>query len=123
MPISLKSNEISFVVQGPIIAKTTQQLLGTIKKYYPNAEVILSTWDSRHLDQLSGYDTLIINNDPGWEYYNVACTKKYNINRMLYSSQKGIEKASRKYVLKCRSDLLLHHADLLKYVDEFKKKR
>ena len=78
---------------GPIIAKTTQQLLGTIKKYYPNA-----TWDSRHLDQLSGYDTLIINNDPGWEYYNVACTKKYNINRMLYSSQKGIEKASRKYV-------------------------
>ena len=104
MPISLKSDEISFVIQGPVIAKTTQQLLRTIRKYYPNAEVILSTWDSMYLNQLFGYDILVVNKDPGWEYYNVAYTKKYNINRMLYSSQKGIEKASRKYVLKCRSD-------------------
>lgn len=122
MPISLKSDEISLVIQGPVIAKTTQQLLRTIRKYYPNAEVILSTWDSMYLNQLFGYDILVVNKDPGWEYYNVAYTKKYNINRMLYSSQKGIEKASRKYVLKCRSDLLLHHAHLLKYVDEFKKR-
>lgn len=116
------SKDISVVIQGPIVYKRTQALINSVKKYYPDAEIVVSTWENSETDLLRGYDELMVNKDPGWAYFDKNNMKKYNVNRMLLSSQIGIEKASRKYVLKCRSDFVLKNNNLCKYVDAFKRR-
>ncbi len=103
-----KSNEISVVVQGPISNLTKNTLL-SVRKYLPDAEIILSTWKNSNVDNLE-FDTLILNDDP---YANSS--KKYptNINRMLVSTINGLKAVKRKYLLKIRTDFELTGTNFL----------
>ncbi len=116
----VESNDISVVVQGAIDKENTVSCIASVRKYLPQAEIVLSTWKGSNIVGLD-YDILVENNDPGssdlirlypFEHQN-------NINRQIISTRNGILKCSRKYVLKLRTDMILKGNRLLKYYDLF----
>lgn len=117
----IPSEEISIVVQGAIDPIITQLCLNNMRKYLPNAEIILSTWKNQNIENLE-YDFLIENEDPGAVTRNDFLKIPNNLNRQIVSTLNGIKKASRKYVLKFRSDLLLHNNNFLKYFNKYPKR-
>ena len=109
----INTSDISVVVQGAIDVNNTPKCLNSIRKYLPNSEIILSTWKESNTDSLS-YDILVENEDCGGFLYDKNISKLNNNNRMILSTQKGLEKANRKYILKLRSDLEIINTNLLK---------
>ena len=95
----IKSSEISVVVQGAVDKELTPKCLLSIRKYLPEAEIILSTWEGTDVSGLS-YDKVLLNKDPGAFPYLRNSLKSNNLNRYLVSSRNGIQKASKKYILK-----------------------
>lgn len=116
----IKSKDISVVVQGPINRFETKKCLKSIRKYLPDSEIILSTWEDSDVKDLD-YDVLIENKDPGTTqtgtHHNLPTYN--NLNRQLLSTQEGLKKCSRKYVLKLRSDFILSSNKFLNYFDKF----
>lgn len=95
----IDSQDISVVVQGAISKEETPKCLKSIRKFLPNAEIVLSTWEGSDVSFLNGlYDILLLNKDPGaGYYYKTETTVKYNnINRQLFSTQKGLKKSNKK---------------------------
>lgn len=120
--VMIESKEISIIVQGAIDKKETLKCLKSIKKVLPEAEIILSTWEGSNISNLAGlYDILVLNEDPGAQILEVYKNKPFynNINRQLFSTKEGLKRASRKYAMKLRSDLILTNDDFLQYFDKF----
>lgn len=118
------TNNISFVVQGPVIASTdkrdgvhsTREVLSSIRYHYPDAEIILSTWKGSDVEALT-YNRLVLNDDPGgYMHYGISV----NNNRMILSSKAGIAAASSKYVVKTRTDILIISSNLLNLLQSIK---
>jgi hypothetical protein len=116
----IKSKEISVVLQGPIawdidpvrrvgltIAASRQ-----IRRLLPHSEIILSTWNDQKFDAVER-DVLILNDDPGaqgdWPGYTAN-----NVNRQIVSTLAGLKCATRQYVLKIRTDMVLESTYFLK---------
>lgn len=118
----ISSKDISVVVQGAINKTETKKCLKSIRKFLPDAEIILSTWENSDVNNLKGlYDKIIFNKDVdapvigeinGKTIYN-------NMNRQLFSTQEGIKRAIRKYILKLRSDLILSNINFLTFFDKY----
>lgn len=119
----IESKDISIVVQGPILSqskfgitqKTTQVICERLKKLFPESELILSTWEGESAAGIP-YDLALFNSDPGaswFDYYNHDNLN--NCNRLIISTLAGVKAATRKYVLKVRSDLYLVNKKFLKY--------
>ncbi len=118
----MKSNDITVVVQGAIDRKLTPKCLKSIRKHLPDAEIILSTWENNQIEGLD-YDVLLLNKDPGGFKHDFALYNKKssinNFNRQLVSTKSGVQKSSRQYCLKLRSDLVLNNSNFFKYWDKF----
>lgn len=117
---NINSKEISVVVQGPIHKKRTRKTLQSIRKNLPNAEIILSTWENSNIDGLE-YDILILNKDPGAELQKKFKRKVLynNMNRMILSTNNGLNRVSRKYTLKLRTDACIDNLGFLRAFDLF----
>lgn len=118
----METNEISVVIQGAINKELTPKCLKSIRKHLSGAEIILSTWEGSDVSELD-YDVLVLNKDPGgvkhdYAIYNTPRSMN-NFNRQLVSTQNGIAKAGRKYILKLRTDLELTSSNFLDYWDAF----
>lgn len=122
-----KMENISFVVQGPIIKTSnvdegiysTAEVLKSIRSYYPKAEIVLSTWEGSDTSWLT-YDKLVLSDDPGGFIHNGM---QVNCNRLILSSKAGIQQASNPYVVKTRTDILFKGSDLnnkLQYIKPIK---
>ena len=117
----MKNRELSVIVQGKIENDLTCKCLQSIRKYLPDAEIILSTWENSDLIHIKGlYNILVLNKDPGAVIFDDKENKQNNLNRILVSNQNGINAATRKYVLRLRSDLILNNNNVLKLADDFK---
>jgi len=74
----IEDYEISFVVQG-LVTKDINLCLSSIRRYFPNSEIILSTWKNIDTKYFFDCDALILNEDPGTyralnnkdEYFNL----------------------------------------------------
>ena len=111
----INSNEISVIVQGKT-DNYTKECLKSVRKYLPEAEIVLSTWDGDELlDIDSLYNILVLNKDPKAVKMDVDKKYDYNLNRQLLSSKTGIDKATRPYILRMRSDSCLSSNRFLKY--------
>ena len=101
----IKGNDVTVIVQGAVNSEVTPKCLKSIRKYLPEAEIILSTWEDSNVVGLD-YDKLILNKDPG----GADCSRDgkgiNNCNRELVSTFEGIKLADRKYTLKIRSDIV-----------------
>ena len=114
-----QGQDLSIVIVG-IVNKSTKKVLKAVRKHLPNAEIILSTWEGSDVRDLAGlYDKLILNKDPNAIIFDDKENKYNNLNRILISSQNGINIATRKYVLRLRSDLVLKNNNVLKLIDNF----
>src|SRR4029077_10044080 len=99
----MKPNELSFVVQGEVIRETspltgrpvTQSSLESLRLHFPEAEVILSTWQGTSVDALS-FDKVVFSEDPGnWNTARPgAALKLDNTNRQIVSTRNGLREAS-----------------------------
>lgn len=93
------------MVQGPVDHDLTPFCIETIRRYLPEAEVILSTWEGSDLRGLK-VDHLVLNADPGSVVCNIGARPiSYNVNRQIVSSLNGIRTATRPFVVKVRSDM------------------
>lgn len=105
---AISFGDISFVVQGAIDPSATPGCLDAIRRWYPGAEIVLSTWETADVSGLD-YDVLVRSADPG--AYNVMPPHRIpvmaNGNRQIVSTKHGIQQASRPYVVKLRSDIEL----------------
>ena len=115
----IDTNDISFVVQGAVDKKITKECLNSIRKCFPGAKIILSTWKGTNVTNLS-FDQLVVSDDPG------ACTYSLipdlnNINRQIVSTVAGLEIVTTKYAAKVRSDLCFESPDFLMYFKAFPK--
>lgn len=114
----INSKDISVVVQGAIDKVTTKKCLKSIRKYLPDAEIILSTWKNSDVSELD-YDVLVENDDPGAVIHDFVYGVYNNTNRQLVSTQEGLKAAKNKYILKLRTDFYLKGNNFLNYWDKF----
>ena len=111
--------DISVVVQGSIKDSLTQACLLSIRRHLPQSEIILSTWEGSVTDGFD-YDILILSKDPGFflcgDFLGAA---QNNINRQIKTTLCGLQKSTRRYVLKLRSDFILTGCNFLNFYGKF----
>ncbi len=95
--MSVTSKYLSVVVQGKLFRtnnSSTVEVIQSIKKYLPDAEVILSTWKGDDIAPLyyELCDKVIQSDDPGDK---TRGKRPLNVNRQIISSRAGIALASR----------------------------
>lgn len=115
-------SEYAIVMQGPIALKHrfTLETLLLYKKYFPNAFIVLSTWE--------GEDIYTVNcvRNAGIE---VILNKKpdaglFNVNLQTVSSMAGLRlvaKMNKKYVLKTRTDQRIYNSESLIFLSNLLK--
>lgn len=116
----INTKDISVVIQGALDKKYIGKTLKSIRKELPQAEIILSTWEGTDVSELD-YDILVLNEDPGAAVFTPD-GRKQNQNRQIFSTQNGIKKATRKYVLKIRSDMEIKGTRFLSYFGKYTKR-
>ncbi len=101
------------MVQGEVGA-CTERALVSYRQRAPEAQIILSTYGhcAEHAQGLQAkglLDVLVISEDPGALPSTVKSPTAgpNNLNRMLVSTQAGLARADRAFVLKIRSDALI----------------
>lgn len=113
--------DISVVIQGAV-GTATQKCLTSVRRFLPEAEIVLSTWAGADTDALD-FDILVQSQDPGGIRHDFAIqnvkNSSNNFNRQLLSTNAGLAKATRQYALKLRSDLMLQGTGFLTYWDLF----
>lgn len=118
--------DISVVVQGPIVgavnapyeSRYTKRCLDSIREHLPGAEIILSTWEGSCLEELS-YDVVVTNKDPGGHIFHKEFKYYNNVNRQIVTTVSGLKKASRRYVVKIRSDMELLGSGFVGYFGKY----
>lgn len=119
------SRDISVVVQGAIAGKPgdppekrlTDRCLRSVRRYLPDAEIILSTWQGSDVAGLS-IDQLVLSADPGAVPLDVRRTPN-NINRQIVSTCAGLQIVERPYAVKLRTDFELLGDRFLSYFGRF----
>jgi WavE lipopolysaccharide synthesis. len=110
-------DNLSIVIEGPVIEHITSASIKSLKKCFPYAEIILSVWEDAKVDNLD-YSILVRNEYPK-DLIKTNHNWFENINGELLLIKNGLKKATRKFCLKFRTDLLLNSSDFLKYFDSF----
>jgi len=117
--------DISFVVQGVIDSVNTPICLYSIKKYFPDSPIILSTWEGSDVSMFERKSvTIVLNKDPGgFEYERYDKKKIYNnVNRQIVSSYNGLKHVQTYYAIKIRSDMAVLSNRFVKYLFKFPKR-
>lgn len=119
----IASKDVSVVVQG-YADENTRYTIESIRRYMPEATIILSTWKECDVRGLA-YDLLVVSEDPGavdcsrWEEQTIL----NNGNRQIVSTKNGLDVVKTKYALKLRSDLILLGDGILSYFGLYEKER
>ena len=97
---------LSIVLQGFIGSKNRfNEVVSSFRRIAPAAEIIVSTW-AECAQNAVDYDKLVLSDDPGGiNLSELGGRKENNFNRQLLSSKRGLEKSSRLFSLKVRSDI------------------
>ena len=119
----IPSELITVIIQGPIYTQAhplapqgiTQQVIKNVKKHMPEAAIILATWKGQPIEQLKNLDitqVLLLDDPQATPFYikGFKADNPYNnCNRLIYSTQAGLQAVKTQYILKLRSDLLMFH--------------
>ncbi len=128
--VPINSADISVVIQGPVFTQTTpqaphgitKQVLLALRQHLPQATLILSTWKGQPIDDLEA-DIILQLDDPGTTNFYKSDAKADNLynnaNRLIYSTQAGLDHVKTKYTLKIRSDLLMFHSLFSSFLNQF----
>lgn len=119
--MAINSKDIAVVVQGAVDTRLTPVCLASIRRYLPDAEIILSTWEGTKTEGLD-YDVLVLNQDPGFSVCDEQWNIKNNVNRQIVSTKNGLKRVKRFYALKLRTDMALTSLNFLRYWKKFPKR-
>ncbi|WP_152226248.1 WavE lipopolysaccharide synthesis family protein [Pseudomonas sp. SCB32] len=107
MTSALCSRDISVVIQGPTFngqVNIAQEAIGSVLKYLPEAEVILSTHDD---EPRIDCDEVIVVRAKSSRHFTDVNGNRNNVNKLISSVMCGLERVSREYCIKLRTDHLL----------------
>lgn len=110
----MRDCDVTFVAQGPVYASGgTAEVLASIRRWYPDANVVLSTFSNTPTELLVALDAdeVVLSEDPGDMTPEGA--KALNINRQIVSTRAGLARARTMYAVKTRTDLVLSGRHLL----------
>ena len=113
----IKDLDISIVVQGAI-SEETKKCLQSLRREFPNSQIILSTWNGSNIEGLD-YDDVVYSEDPGAIIIDKKSNTKNNINRQLVSTKAGLKYANRKYILKTRTDILWKNSNIKSFFGKY----
>ncbi|AVX00191.1 WavE lipopolysaccharide synthesis family protein [Vibrio vulnificus] len=116
----ISDDKITFVVQGPVRSET-KSCLSSVRAFFPESKIILSTWENEHFETLD-FDELVISKDPGSMDIRVgsAVVAKENTNRQILSTISGLAKVKTDFCVKLRSDNVITSKDFIKLFFEAK---
>lgn len=104
------SREVSIVIQGPLYLtpKSANHIgirhsLSALRALFPQSEIVLSTWEGEDVSGLD-VDEIVFSTAPE-SFRDINGTDRH-FNKQIVSTQNGIRRASRPYVLKTRADIL-----------------
>jgi hypothetical protein len=109
--------DITFVVQGPVHRKFghdgTSEVLISIRRWYPNSRIVLSTFTTTESQLLLDldYDELVLSEDPG--DLTPPGHKRLNINRQIITSRAGLRATDTSFAIKTRTDLIFTGRELI----------
>ncbi|WP_422766787.1 WavE lipopolysaccharide synthesis family protein [Photobacterium leiognathi subsp. mandapamensis] len=111
--MEIQSKEISFVIQGAVNNTYAIKVISSIRKNFPESELILSTWNGSNINEeiRSMLDVVLESEDPG-DYTNKEDTP-INVNRQIVSTRNGISKTTREYIVKTRTDIVFENSNIL----------
>ena len=128
----IKKRDITFVVSGRVDYNSkfsTISCLKSIRKYFANSKIILSTWQDSDLSKLNNklYDEIVFSNqneteilDIGYHIGDIAKNdarkNSYNLQQLL--NKKGFDLVKTKYAVKFRTDLVLKSDNFLKFYNK-----
>lgn len=115
----IDSRDVSFVLQGKNVKGQTSLCCQSIRKHFPGAEIIFSTYVGEDVADLD-FDVLVESVDPGAPL--LFGNRYNNINRILLTTKAGLEKASRPFCARMRSDLCFDNDKLLTLANCFEKR-
>ena len=122
----IAAKDVSIVIQGPVCGtdddpqRYTRECIYSARKFFPEAEVIFSTWKGENTSGL-GCTKIVLSESPRLEkcLYEDMTEHYVSTNHVLLSSQKGLEEATRRYVIKMRSDMAFRSGKCLSLVGKY----
>lgn len=114
----INTKDISVVVQGAVDKVNTPKSIKSLRKHFPGAQIILSTWEGTNTDALEA-DDIVLSKDPGGFRDKFCTTFVNNTLRQVVSTQAGIAKARGRYILKIRSDLIFKSCQFLNWFEAY----
>ena len=117
----IKKKDITVVVQGPYFKKITPEVLNNIYKTFKGSELIFSTYRGEKIDQkFKKKFNIIYNKIPPKTPNSLKPLMYYNYFGHIRTSQNGVKKSTKNYILKTRSDVIFSNTNFLDYFDKFK---
>lgn len=104
-------SRITFVLQGPILQiageNVTKRSAESIREFFPNATLILSTWSDQDTAGITRDKEVISLQPLNWKLTGASSdTRTNNVNRQILSSRAGLLKVETEFAVKVRSDLV-----------------
>jgi len=96
---------IGILMQGGI-SEWTADIVQEYKNNFPNAEIMISTWDDEKIDDIQC--EIIKTKPPSETDYNP------NINHQIIGAQMGLQKMKSSIIMKCRTDQFIHNRNIFK---------
>lgn len=115
---SMNTSDISIVVQGAVDEGGIPILAERLRDAFPKAELILSTYEGTVTDHLS-FDQVVYSKDPGCTVVDDVSGIMNNVNRQITTTKAGLALVTRPYVLKTRTDVLIHDGAFLDFFEKF----
>jgi len=102
---------------GVTTSRPTQALILSIRKYFPESVLMISTWDSEPYKKYNQYvDQIMIGPDPGVTWASKELKTQSAINRHIISSKNGLGIVVTKYVVLIRHDVIFENAKLKSFL-------
>ncbi len=111
--------DLTILIQGPYFEfneYNSNRNINILKKNFPDAKILISTWKNQNKFELDIKDKIIYNEDPGSVNDNHvgSSTIGSNILRQVISVKNGLNEIDTKYTLKIRSDCYFDSNKILK---------
>ena len=128
----INDTEITFVIQGNIRKENNldyKNTISSIKKYFPQSPIILSTWEGENIDKTLAINEIIFNKDNETLKPIILRknTRPVTIGKQICTTINGLKKVQTKYAFKIRTDFLLTGNSFLTffnnmyaYIDKYK---
>lgn len=111
--------DLTILIQGPYFEfneYNSNRNIKILKKNFPDAKILISTWKNQNRFELDIKDKIIYNEDPGAinDNHVGSSTIGSNILRQIVSVKNGLNEIDTEYTLKIRSDCFFNSNKILK---------